>query len=129
MSNIESLTIQTRCLPISYLLMFRQIDKSLQPLWYTAAIREAFQRVWWVSSVENWYGRKETGGNKIPPLDIFLGLLYDGDTWLDTVEVNQKSNGGQWNVPGTYAFNGTARRVIISEGNCTTNADAVRFVQ
>ena len=55
--------------------------------------------------------------------------IYDGDTWLDTVKVNQQSNGGQWNVLGTYAFNGTARIVIISEGNCTTCADAVRFAQ
>jgi len=54
--------------------------------------------------------------------------IYDGYTLLDTVYVNQQANGGQWNVLGTYDFSGTASVVIISEGSCTTCADAVRFV-
>ena len=54
--------------------------------------------------------------------------IYDGHTLLDTIEVNQKANGGQWNVLGTYVFSGTARVVIISEGGYSTCADAVRFV-
>ncbi len=54
--------------------------------------------------------------------------IYDGHTLLDTIEVNQKANGGQWNVLGTYGFSGTGRVVIISESRCSTCADAVRFV-
>ena len=54
--------------------------------------------------------------------------IYDGDTLLDTVEVNQKANGGKWNVLGNYTFSGTAKIVIVSEGGSTsTCADAVRF--
>lgn len=54
--------------------------------------------------------------------------IYDGETLLDTVEVNQKANAGEWNPLGTYVFSGTASVVIISEGGCTTSADAVRFL-
>jgi len=54
--------------------------------------------------------------------------IYDGHTLLDTIEVNQKADGGQWNVVGTYVFNGIARVLIISEGGRSTCADAVRFV-
>ena len=54
--------------------------------------------------------------------------IYDGETLLDTVEVNQKANAGKWNPLGTYVFSGTARVVIISEGGCTTSADAVKFL-
>ena len=55
--------------------------------------------------------------------------IYNGNTLLDTVYVNQLSNAGQWNELGTYTFSGTARVVIISEGDCTTNADAMRLLQ
>ncbi|NVM57865.1 MAG: hypothetical protein HWN51_07085, partial [Desulfobacterales bacterium] len=54
--------------------------------------------------------------------------IYDGYTLVDTIEVNQKADDGQWNVLGTYVFSGIARVVIISEGGCSTCADAVRFV-
>jgi len=54
--------------------------------------------------------------------------IYDGETLLDTVEVNQRANAGGWNPLGTYVFSGTASVVIISEGGCTTSADAVRFL-
>lgn len=56
-------------------------------------------------------------------------LIYDGSMLLDTVTVNQKENGGEWNVLGTYNFtSGTGKVVITSKGNsCTTSADAVRF--
>ncbi len=56
--------------------------------------------------------------------------IYDGDTLLDTVIVNQREKeiAGQWNVLGTYNFNGTARVVIISQGNsCSTCADAFKI--
>ena len=54
--------------------------------------------------------------------------IYDGDTLLDTVLVNQKEQGGQWNVVGTYFFSDGARVTVVSEGGCSTCADAVRFV-
>ena len=53
--------------------------------------------------------------------------IYDGETLLDTVIVNQSNNGGYWNVLGTYLFSGTARLVITSQGPKTTSADAARF--
>jgi hypothetical protein len=54
--------------------------------------------------------------------------IYNGDTLLDTVLVNQTARGGQWNVLGVYDFTGTAKVVIVSMGNsCSVCADAVRF--
>jgi hypothetical protein len=54
--------------------------------------------------------------------------IYDGDLLLDTVTVNQKQNGGQWNVLGTYDFSGSAMVVVVPESdNCSTCADAVLY--
>jgi hypothetical protein len=54
--------------------------------------------------------------------------IYDGDLLLDTVTVDQKQNGGQWNVLGSYDFSGSAMVVVISESdNCSTCADAVQY--
>jgi hypothetical protein len=54
--------------------------------------------------------------------------IYDGDDLLDTVLVNQRQNGGQFNVLGTYDFSGSATVVVTSETrNCSTCADAVQF--
>jgi len=51
---------------------------------------------------------------------------------IDTVYVNQKErwadNGSLWNDLDTYNFSGTARVTIYSVGDCTTCADAVRFI-
>jgi lysophospholipase L1-like esterase len=60
------------------------------------------------------------------PVDI-----YDGSQLLATVSVNQQqqSLAGQWNVIGTYPFAGTARVVIRAKSGCSTSADAVRFVK
>lgn len=60
------------------------------------------------------------------PVDI-----YDGDSLLATVRVNQQENAGQWNILGTYPFgNGTARVVVRSESNsCSSSADAVSFTE
>ena len=58
------------------------------------------------------------------PIDI-----YDGNELLDTVYVNQWEDGGQWNFLGQYTFNYSAEVVIVSEGNCSTSADAVRIEQ
>ena len=55
--------------------------------------------------------------------------IYDGATLLDTWQVDQQANGGQWNVLGTYVFSGTAKVTINSVGaSCSTSADAARFV-
>ena len=54
--------------------------------------------------------------------------IYDGNTRLDTITVNQQKNGGQWNELGTYSFSGTARIITTSNGGCITSADAVSFV-
>ena len=53
--------------------------------------------------------------------------IYDGDSLLDTVLVNQTEQGGRWNVLDTYFFNDRARVTVVSEGECSTCADAVRF--
>jgi hypothetical protein len=46
---------------------------------------------------------------------------------LDTVYVNQQTNGGQWNVLGQYLFSGMARVVVVSKGSRNTGVDALRF--
>jgi hypothetical protein len=54
--------------------------------------------------------------------------IYDGTVLLDTVYVNQLSGGGQWNVLGNYRFDsGTVRVRMISDGVCTTCADALKL--
>jgi len=53
--------------------------------------------------------------------------IWDGDSLLDVVEVNQRQDGGQWNVLGTYDFSDHAEIVIVAEGGYWTSADAVRF--
>jgi len=49
---------------------------------------------------------------------------------LATVHVDQRTNGGKWNLLGTYAFTDAASVTILSASSSTysTNADAVRFV-
>jgi hypothetical protein len=54
--------------------------------------------------------------------------IYDGDTLLDTVTVNQKLNGGQWNVLGSYSFSDSPKIVIVSESGASACADAARIV-
>ena len=54
--------------------------------------------------------------------------IRDAGTLLDTVSVNQKLAGGQWNLLGIYTLSETASVTIISHGPGSTNADAVRFV-
>ncbi len=53
--------------------------------------------------------------------------IYDGNTNIGTVFVNQQENGGNWNSLGTYTFSGTAKVVINSQGGCTTSADACKI--
>jgi len=56
--------------------------------------------------------------------------IRNGTTLLGTVNVNQRINGSQWNLLGTYTFNNVASVTIYATpGNTnSTNADAVRFV-
>jgi len=72
-----------------------------------------------------WYA---ASGNRCTNVPI---EIYDGNTHLDTVSVNQQQDGGQWNLLGTYSFSGTARIITISnaDSDCVTSADAVYFFE
>jgi hypothetical protein len=54
-------------------------------------------------------------------------IYYDGGS--QTIEVNQKVNGGQWNLLGTYPFAvGTSGLVVLSnDANGYVIADAIKF--
>ncbi|TKJ34776.1 MAG: hypothetical protein CEE38_16585 [Planctomycetes bacterium B3_Pla] len=54
--------------------------------------------------------------------------IRDGAALLDTVNVNQQLNGGQWNLLGTYTFTSAATVTVLASPGSSTNADAVRFV-
>jgi hypothetical protein len=57
--------------------------------------------------------------------------IYNGNTLLDTIIVNQQKNSSQWNRLGTetYLFSGKAKVVVRSDSSsCSTCADAVKFV-
>lgn len=54
--------------------------------------------------------------------------IRDGGVLLDTVYVNQKANGSQWNYLGEWTFAENAEVTIVSQGPGSTNADAVKFV-
>jgi len=75
------------------------------------------------STVSLWWTDHPTMRCNHVPVEI-----YDGDILLDRVFVNQQTNGGKWNKLGTYEFSGTARVVVISEGDLSTSADAVQFL-
>lgn len=56
--------------------------------------------------------------------------IYDGDTLLNTVYVNQheETNSGKWYNLGNYDFSGQASvKVIAQDNTCSTCADAVSF--
>jgi hypothetical protein len=53
--------------------------------------------------------------------------IYDGTALLDTVYVDQQQNAGKWNVLGSYTFTGTARVRLLSQGGCSTCADALQL--
>jgi large repetitive protein len=55
--------------------------------------------------------------------------INSGATVLDTVNVNQQTNGGQWNQLGVYTFSDIpSLTVLAGSGGAVTVADAVRFV-
>jgi hypothetical protein len=53
--------------------------------------------------------------------------IRDGATLLGTATVNQRLNGGTWNLLGTYTFTGSASVTVVTAGAYTI-ADAVKFV-
>ena len=54
--------------------------------------------------------------------------IYDDNTLLKTVYVDQSQNGGKWNSLGDYDFSGVARVVVLSrDSGCSTCADAVQY--
>jgi hypothetical protein len=73
--------------------------------------------------VSLWWTEHSTDRCTSVPVEI-----YDGDTLLDTVEVNQQTDGGQWNVLGKYAFDDTVRVEVVSQGDCSTGIDALELV-
>jgi len=55
--------------------------------------------------------------------------ILDGSTELATLMVNQRADGGQWNLLGTYDFSGNAAVVItVPGGSDSVVADALRFI-
>jgi hypothetical protein len=54
--------------------------------------------------------------------------IRDGATLLATVPVNQRLNGGQWNLLGTYVFNNAGGSITVVQAGGITIADAVRLV-
>jgi len=53
--------------------------------------------------------------------------IRSGATLLDTINVNQQANGGQWNLLGVYTFADTASVTVLATPEFSTCADAVRF--
>ena len=69
-----------------------------------------------------WWTKHSTRSDSVPV------KIYDGGTLLDTLQVNQTQNGGQWNILNSYSFSDSPRIEIISEGGASTCADAVKIV-
>ena len=56
-----------------------------------------------------WWSAYSSRYNNVPV------RIYDGSTLLKTVRVNQQSNGGRWNVLGTFSFKSQPKVVVVSE--------------
>ena len=79
-------------------------------------------------TVSVWWTVAGTNRDENATIEIYDGIA--GENLLDTKHVNQKLNGGQWNVQDTYDFNATAKVVIVSTADdpvAATSADAVKF--
>ncbi len=73
--------------------------------------------------VSLWWSAYSSRYNNVPV------RIYNGSTLLRTVRVNQQTNGGRWNVLGTFSFSSQPRVVVVSETTqYSTCADAVRLV-
>jgi YD repeat-containing protein len=69
-----------------------------------------------------WWTQHPTRFNDVP-VDI-----YDGETLVKSLSINQQINGGMWNALGTYDFENSAKVGIWSVSQThSTNADAARF--
>ena len=64
-----------------------------------------------------WYTATSTRASAVP-------VNING---LETVTIDQRTGGGQWNYLGTYAFNGSGYVTVTAVGTASTCADAVRF--
>jgi len=53
--------------------------------------------------------------------------IYDGNTLIDTVYVNQRKNRNRWNLLGTYTFSGLARVKVISRNRYPVVVDGMKF--
>lgn len=55
--------------------------------------------------------------------------IFDGDSLLATVQVDQTQNGGRWNPLGQYTFETGAARLVVRYpgGGRSASADSVRF--
>jgi archaellin len=62
--------------------------------------------------------------NRCPSIPV---EIYDCNQLVDTVHIDQLKNDAQWNSLGFYDFTSTKKIVFLSEGGCTTNADAVKL--
>jgi hypothetical protein len=71
--------------------------------------------------VSVWWTQLSSRGTKVPV------KIYDGGSLLKTVYVNQRMDGGQWNVLGTYKFSNYPKVVIVSTGDGSACADAVQY--
>jgi hypothetical protein len=74
------------------------------------------------TEISLWWTKHSTRSASVPV------KIYDGGTLIDTVQVNQKINGGQWNILGSYSFTDSPKIVIISEGGASACADATRIL-
>jgi PKD repeat protein len=64
-----------------------------------------------------WYTATSTRASAVP-------VNING---LETVTVDQRTGGGQWNHLGAYPFNGSGYVTVTAVGTASTCADAVRF--
>lgn len=54
--------------------------------------------------------------------------IWDGDTLIDTVRVNQSKNRNRWNRLGAYTFSGRARITVVSRYRSTV-VDGMKFIK
>ena len=68
------------------------------------------------------------GGSKTNAFDVPHKITYAGGQ--DTIKVDQRVNGEQWNLLGTYNFNANQVAKVVISGNAqgsTVSADAIMF--
>lgn len=75
------------------------------------------------TEVAIWWTQYSTRSSAVPV------KIYDGSSLLATKTVNQRTNGGKWNVLGSYTFKNSPKVVIIAQNSDAGSscADAVRL--